>query len=590
MYQKYDEFIDNMGILTDQDKKLSDIQKELMTIIEHEQDEEIKQLLRWESELYICCEIPLERRLDGQQYLFPHVVTIEGKNIPDIDAFIEERWDFYTHRLEITSNVIVKMRYANYCFQYCEKKDKYKYARQICELLCEQLPKMTLKYEYVVCFSRLFELSLLYNIVEIKEKLDNVIKEAFMRDYSDDNYLELLSLSRIIVSNISRNKSKLIKDDTRDQVVNLMAEMVNYYFKNGEYILYRNSCTVFIDWLKLLKNQDKINEELLRVGESYELDAEKEGNSNLIKAEFYQMAAWHYANIGEREKVYHLKIKIKEAFREASNSNEYKTISTTQSIPVAELEEEIKDIIKEDVKDTLNLVSHGRDFILNKDKIANKAAEQVKNPLYKIVDFGHIEGNRKVFTTKNEGDLLKHITFQNYSIELEVVFSTIVNFIWNKMIENGLTAQMVIDRICSSDYMEEDQKKFISNGIKRFFEDDYVSTLHILVPQFESCFRTFFEWGGFPTTSLKTNGLQYEENFNDFLREDFVRETLDNDFLFMVEFVMVEQLGKNLRNNIAHGLSSIKTFNKNNCLIVIYLFWMITAIKWKFPEEGADEQ
>lgn len=52
----------------------------------------------------------------------------------------------------------------------------------------------------------------------------------------------------------------------------------------------------------------------------------------------------------------------------------------------------------------------------------------------------------------------------------------------------------------------------------------------------------------------------------------------------MIDFVMVEQLGKNLRNNIAHGLSGMKTFNKNNCLIVLYLFWMITAIKWRFSE------
>ncbi|MBX9230812.1 DUF4209 domain-containing protein [Coprococcus catus] len=52
---------------------------------------------------------------------------------------------------------------------------------------------------------------------------------------------------------------------------------------------------------------------------------------------------------------------------------------------------------------------------------------------------------------------------------------------------------------------------------------------------------------------------------------------------------MVEQLGKNLRNNIAHGLSDIKAFRKNNCLMVVYLFWLITAIKWVFPSESVDE-
>ncbi len=129
-------------------------------------------------------------------------------------------------------------------------------------------------------------------------------------------------------------------------------------------------------------------------------------------------------------------------------------------------------------------------------------------------------------------DLVKHLTFQNYGIELEVTFSIVVNFIWDKMIEMGLTADMVIGRICEMEYMNETQKEVITVGINRFFEDDYVSALHVLVPQFESYFRTFFEWGGFPTTSLKSNELQYEQNFNDFLRQDFVRKSLDENLLW----------------------------------------------------------
>lgn len=250
---------------------------------------------------------------------------------------------------------------------------------------------------------------------------------------------------------------------------------------------------------------------------------------------------------------------------------------------------ETKDFFKESIEETFAIVSHSSDFIINKEKIVLQATEQAKNPLYKLVDFGHIEGNRKVFATQEDDDVVKHLTFQNYGIELEVTFSTVVNFIWTKMIDMGLTAKMVIGRICETEYMDETQKEVIAVGINRFFEDDYVSALHVLVPQFESYFRTFFEWGGFPTTSLKSNGLQHEQNFNDFLRQAFVRESLDENLLFMIEFVMVEQLGKNLRNNIAHGLSDIKAFRKNNCLIVVYLFWLITAIKWVFPSENIEE-
>lgn len=584
MYEDYDALIENAGILEDSNKSLDDIQKEIAALFENEEDVELKKLSIWDRELFICCEISLERRDEGQQFLFPQSVFTNGKCIPDIDNFEKERFEFYNHRLENIGNIIVKVRYANYCFQYCKKKDKYKYSLQICQLLCEYLKEESIGYKYVVYFSRLFELSLSYSHSEIIQKLDILVNGIFSRENTEEQYLELLSVSRIIAHNVSKSKKELICEDTKLKIVCVIEKILNSYYDTGDYSLYRNCCQNYMDWLKVLKRQEQIDETLLKIGESYELDAEKEGNTNLAKAEFYQLAAWHYANIGEREKVYYLKIRIKESFKAASDSGEFKTISTTQSIPVENLQEEAKDFIKGTVEETFKIVSHSSDFILNCERIKSKATEQAKNPIYKFVDFGRIQGNRKVFTTKNDDDLLKNLLFQNYELELEITFSTVMNYIWNKMMEQGLTSEIVTERMCSSEYMDEEQKEIISVGIDRMFANDYVSALHILVPQFESYFRTFFEWGGFPTTSLKNNGLQYEKNFNDFIREDFVEATLDKDLLFMIDFVMVEQLGKNLRNNIAHGLSDMKTFNKNNCLIVLYLFWMLTAIKWRFSE------
>lgn len=586
MYKEYDEFIAGTEIFDDTNRTLDDIQKELIKLITDDIDEERKRLLTWEGQLFICCEIPLEQREEEQQFLFPQAVYTNGVKIPDIDNFEAERLSFYAHRAEIVKNVPAKIRYVNYCFQYCEKNQKYKYANEICQLLYGYLKSIEFGHECIVCFSRLFELGLSFSNKDIIGNLDKVVDELISRPYSQEDFLYLLSISRIVVGNIAKNKNDFIKTETQEKFLGIIKEMSDHYFQMGQFSHYRSCCPNYIDWMKILKRQDEIDDILLKFGESYELEAEKEGNTNLQKAEFYQKAAKHYADIGEREKVYYLKVKIKQAFKDADKFGEFKTISTTQSIPLNQMEEETKAFFKDDIEDTFALVSRSADFIINKKKIEFQAIEQAKNPIYRFVDFGHIEGNRKVFSTQDNDDIIKHLTFQNYEIELEVCFSTVVSFIWSKMIEMGLTAHMVISRICKTEYMDEAQKDIIAVGIKRFFEDDYVSALHVLVPQFESYFRTFFEWGGFPTTSIKNNGLQHEQNFNDFLRQDFVKETLDENLLFMIEFVMVEQLGKNLRNKIAHGLGDIRTFRKNNCLIVIYLFWMITAIKWVFPNEN----
>ena len=88
-----------------------------------------------------------------------------------------------------------------------------------------------------------------------------------------------------------------------------------------------------------------------------------------------------------------------------------------------------------------------------------QATEQAKHPLYKVVDFGHIEGNRKVFSTQDDDDIIKYLTFQNYGIELEVTFSTVVNFIWTKMIDMGLQPRwLLVEFVRQSIWMKRKKK------------------------------------------------------------------------------------------------------------------------------------
>ncbi|WP_423752770.1 DUF4209 domain-containing protein [Acetivibrio saccincola] len=56
---------------------------------------------------------------------------------------------------------------------------------------------------------------------------------------------------------------------------------------------------------------------------------------------------------------------------------------------------------------------------------------------------------------------------------------------------------------------------------------------------------------------------------------------MEPDLLFMIEFIMVDQLGYYFRNNIAHGLLELSAFRKSTCLMVSCLFFIVTCIKWK---------
>ena len=358
-------------------------------------NEDIKKLLQWEYELFSCCEIPLERRNDEQPYLFPKLVFIDGTKIPNIDNFEEERLDFYDYRLNIANNKVLKLRYANYCFQFCEKNKKYIYANQISYLLVDILLKADVSSNYALHFSRLCELGLSYGDTSLTNKIEDIIKAFFVKEIKSTEYIYALEIMKIIVKNVLNKKIKV----QATKAIDLIKKICNHYLKEKDFALYRACCNNHLSWLKVSNQQDKANDILIKIGESFELEAEKENNSNLAKAELYRMAASHFANIGVRAKVYELKTKIKEIFKLAETNGEYKTINSTQSVSVKELKEFSKAYTKDTINETFNCVITDMEFIINPLKARENAQKDFENnPIYKFVDFGHIEGNRKVFT------------------------------------------------------------------------------------------------------------------------------------------------------------------------------------------------
>lgn len=162
-----------------------------------------------------------------------------------------------------------------------------------------------------------------------------------------------------------------------------------------------------------------------------------------------------------------------------------------------------------------------------------------------------------------------------------MTFSVLYNIIWSKLLEQGLTGDMVIHRITDWKYMSEDNSFMIKKGIERYFEKDYISAIHILVPRFESSFRDFFSIIGLPTTSLKSASVQHEQNFSDFINNDFVKNFIREDFLFLIKYIMLDDLGYNLRNEVAHGLAEMSLFKKSIADMVIYLFFCLTNYAWQ---------
>ena len=120
----------------------------------------------------------------------------------------------------------------------------------------------------------------------------------------------------------------------------------------------------------------------------------------------------------------------------------------------------------------------------------------------------------------------------------------------------------LIDYIKKSRYIYEEQFGFIELAIKRYFEKDYISFVHLIIPQIEAILRNILELDG----ELIYKYDKENHGFNlltlgTILNTEHLKDILGNDFLYYLKMFLVDSRALNFRNNICHGLYNFNEFN-----------------------------
>ena len=95
--------------------------------------------------------------------------------------------------------------------------------------------------------------------------------------------------------------------------------------------------------------------------------------------------------------------------------------------------------------------------------------------------------------------------------------------------------------------------RFWKWGRSGIFPGDFISAMHVLVPQLEDVLRGTLRKLGGSTTSVQ-GGVTREIELAKVLDAPEMEQLLGEDTIFYLRYLLVEQLGMNLRNRVAHGL------------------------------------
>jgi hypothetical protein len=143
-----------------------------------------------------------------------------------------------------------------------------------------------------------------------------------------------------------------------------------------------------------------------------------------------------------------------------------------------------------------------------------------------------------------------------------------------------------LDYFQSKELFSKDFLCIIDVALSRLLAFDYISALSIFVPQFEKvfcditlkinpnidCVKALPQKGD--GSKIWTQDKIFSEEF---VKDSQVKAIWGEDFCEQIAFVFLSQLGYSLRHKVAHGKLPLADFSRENTLLVLYFFIVISA-------------
>lgn len=117
------------------------------------------------------------------------------------------------------------------------------------------------------------------------------------------------------------------------------------------------------------------------------------------------------------------------------------------------------------------------------------------------------------------------------------------------------------------------QEKLLRAAIHYYISGEYIAMIHIVIPLIENGLRNIL---------FECDRSIYEQNKHDAFENitmtrilSELKEYLDEDVIFHLNYVLNEKAGLNLRNNLTHGLMDESQFHQWNALTLFHVLMIL---------------
>jgi Domain of unknown function (DUF4209) len=152
------------------------------------------------------------------------------------------------------------------------------------------------------------------------------------------------------------------------------------------------------------------------------------------------------------------------------------------------------------------------------------------------------------------------------------------------------TPEQIIQWLSKSPVFQESRREFVAQGLQAYETGDYLKAIHILVPQVEHTLRNLLVLMQIPTTKAvpRHPGITDVKSMNQILEDERVRGALTENIWRYLTMLYIDRRGLNIRNDLAHGLLEMQTFNRAIADRVFHSLLVLGLVR-AVPKPNADD-
>lgn len=527
------------------------------------------------------CEDYLDKQNSWGTYYGPMMVWVgdDGKayESPSLSLVDDDMIEYWKTRSQNTNNPIMKARYSGLVWDLSEavigEKPNYRVAidyvnalldvtdKDLCEHQTETIKKITRAYKVA---SALNNSELIGKSIESAIKLEDRIAEddkAGLWGFCFDlfvlgkcRYLSVVQKKKLI-EDLESRLERVSKDYSPWICESAGIPLATYYRSKGM--------------------DADVSRVIDVVGRCFE-DA-CEGLAAMQASSWLQHVHDIYISFNMKGGAERVSRKTSEVGPEVVESMQ--EFSHSMEIPREELDAYLDSMTSGGLETTLNRIAIH--FIPKKDQVEQQVLELAKNhPLtYLFTKTLQDHKGRPVATIGGieedlEGNVIHQLS-QNMNID-----SFFLRHSFNKASEvYGMSSDELTSFILRSPIFEESKKDIVQKGVKAYLDEDYMSAIHVLVPQAEAAIRTLVElMGGATLRKNRQGGLQLR-TFDDLLRDESVENCFGADTSFYFRMLLTDQRGWNMRNDVCHGISPAGAFNYSTADRAMHVMLCLSQVR-----------